>query len=91
MVLSLIPLTLQLCLVLGYQALDLRLHALGKQKMTFIAKPASPYPERQGLGNRDSSLDCGDDAGDDDKVITATTVITTMIIVMMIVNTKSIA
>ena len=42
MVLSLVPLTLQLCLVLGYQALDLRLHTLGKQKVTFIAKTASP-------------------------------------------------
>ncbi len=47
MVLSLVSLTLQLSLVLGYQALDLRLHALGKQKMTFAAKAASLYPERQ--------------------------------------------
>ena len=48
-VLSLVSLTLQLCPVLGYQTLDLRLHALGWQKMMSIAKPASPYTERRGL------------------------------------------
>lgn len=46
MVLSLVPLALQLSLVLGYQALDLRLHALG-------AGSDSHRTENHALSNRD--------------------------------------